>query len=253
MRKVLLVGVAALVAVALLGSTGCRRVRLADAPDGSPASVSTETTRVALGEAEALETTIRMGVGELKVYAGEASSTVALDGTFNYAPASWRPEVAYRMAGTRGLLSISQPERIGSPSFRDTENTWLLAIAPDIPTDLSLRLGVGESNINLRGVDVTGLDVVTGVGEAKIDLSGARTHDLTADIECGVGEVTVSVPSGTGVRISRGSEDGLGDLEAEGFREDGRGLVNSSWSVPGPRIELNIRAGIGDVKVISVD
>ena len=101
-----------------------------------------------------------------------------------------------------------------------------MKIAPDVPTNLSLKLGVGESDVDLRGVDVTALEALTGVGEAKIDLSGERTHDLTARIEAGVGEVTISVPTDVGVRII-GSEDGLGDFTAEGFTRDG-----SSGSTP---------------------
>jgi hypothetical protein len=260
MRKSLLVATALILAVATLGSMGCRRVKLTETPAGRSVNASTETTQVALGGAEALDTIIRMGVGELKLTAGEPSSTVALVGTFDYAPAEWKPEVKYSVDGTEGALYVSQPDPVEIPGLGTTRNTWTVKIAPDVPTNLSLKLGVGESDVNLRGVDLTKLEALTGVGEAKIDLSGERTRDLTARIEAGVGEVTISVPTDVGVRII-GAGDGVGDFTAEGFTRDGSSgstpdggdLVNAAWSGDGPKIELFITHGIGDVKVVSVD
>lgn len=252
MRKAVLVAATAILAVAMLGSMGCRRVRLTDAQTGRSLGVSTETTRVALGAAEELDATIRMGVGLLKLRAGEPSSTTALDGTFDFAPAEWEPEVTYSVEGTRGVLYVGQPDVGVGPSFGRSENTWTLEVAPGVPTSLSLKLGVGESDVDLRGIDLTDLEVITGVGEATIDLSGERTEDLTARIEAGVGEVTVSVPSDVGVRII-GGEDGLGELDADGFRAERGDLTNAAWSGTGPKIELRVTRGIGTMRIESVD
>ena len=57
----------------------------------------------------------------------------------------------------------------------ETENTWELALASGVPTDLSLKLGVGEADVDLSDVDVRYLEAVTGVGETTIDLSGPRS------------------------------------------------------------------------------
>jgi hypothetical protein len=252
MKRIVLCVLAAALAVALVGAAGCRRVRLEDTPSGRPVSVSTETTQVALGEATALKASLRMGVGELNLSAGEASSATALDATFRYAPADWKPEVTYSVAGTEGALYVSQPEHVGGPNFGKSENTWALKLAPDVPTNLSLKLGVGASDVDLRGIDVTELEALTGVGEATIDLAGERTHDLTARVEAGIGAVTISVPTNVGVRIV-GGQDGLGDLSAEGFSEDGNDLVNAAWSGTGPKIDILLTRGIGEVKVVSVD
>ena len=80
----------------------------------------------------------------------------------------------YSVEGTRGALYVSQPDPEEVPNFGKTRNSWTVKIAPDVPTDLSLKLGVGASDVDLRGVDVTALEALTGVGEAKIDLSGER-------------------------------------------------------------------------------
>lgn len=252
MRRSVVVVAAALLAVAVVGSTGCRRVKLADTPAGRSASASTETTQVALAGAESLSTTLRMGVGELKLSAGEPSSTVALDGTFEYAPASWKPEVKYSVEGTGGVLYVSQPDPTDVPNLSTTKNKWNVTIPPDVPTRLSLKLGVGASDVDLRGVDVTELEAITGIGEAKLDLSGERTRDLIARVEAGIGEVTISVPGNVSVRII-GGQDGLGELNADGFSKQGNNLVNGAYSEAGPTITLYITRGVGDVKIVSVD
>ncbi len=260
MRKSVVIAVALLLAVAVLGSTGCRRVKLTETPSGKRLEVSTETTAVALGEAEGLDVTVRQGVGVLKLAAGEPSSTTAMDATFSYAPAEWKPEVTYSVEETRGVLYVGQPEIGVGPNFGTTENEWTIKVAPGMPAKLSLKLGVGESDVDLRGVDVTGLEAITGVGEATFDLSGERTHDLTARIQAGVGELTVRVPSDVGVRII-GAQDGLGDFTAHNFERDdsagatpdGNDLVNAAYSADGPKIELFLTRGIGDVRVVSVD
>jgi hypothetical protein len=249
MRKTTLVAVALIAAVAIAGTAGCRRVKLADDPQ---TAISTETTTVALAGADALATNVRMGVGELKLRAGEPSSTAAMNGTFTYAPASWKPQVAYSVVETRGVLSIEQPESSGPEGFGRAKNTWVVTLAPDVPTSLSVKLGVGEGTLDLRGMDLTGLEVLTGLGQSTIDLSGERTRDLTARIECGVGDVELSVPNSVGVRIVGGS-DGLGDLEADGFSRDGDDLVNAAWSAAGPKLQVFMTRGVGDVKVVSVD
>lgn len=259
MRKSLLVA-ALILAIAMMGSTGCRRVKLADTPSGKKLAVSTETTTVALGDAEGLDMTVRQGVGVLKLAAGEPSSTTAMDATFAFAPVEWKPEVTYSVEETRGVLYVGQTDIGVGPEFGKSENTWEMKVSPDVPVKLSLKLGVGEADVDLRGVDVTGLEAITGVGEATFDLSGERTRDLTARIEAGVGEVTIRVPSDVGVRIV-GAQDGLGDFSADGFERDdsagatpdGNDLVNDAFAGDGPKIELFITRGIGEVTVVSVD
>jgi len=251
MRKRVLIAGALVLAVAMTGWTGCRRVKMADTQLVRTGSESTETTQVALAGVESLGTTLRMGVGELKLSAGEPSSTTALDAEFNVAPADRMPVLSYSVEGTRGALAITQPGSVDL-ALGTSENTWVLRVSRDVPTSLSLKLGVGSSDIDLRGVDVTSLEAITGVGEATIDLSGERVRDMTAHVEAGVGEVIIRVPSRAGVRII-GSSDGIGDLSAPGFSRDGADLVNAAWSGSGTKIELSITRGLGDVKIISVD
>ena len=127
----------------------------------------------------------------------------------------------------------------------DAENRWDLALASGVPTNISLKMGVGQGAIDLSGVDVRHLEAVTGVGETEIDLNGPRSADVSGTITTGVGETTVRLPSNVGVQITGGG-DGLGNVSSEGLT-GGNVLTNEAWSQPGPKITLKVVRGVGDI------
>ena len=254
MSKKMLLLVMLLVLLAAGATSGCRRVRLADT---AGAGARDEARTVGLGEASSLKTSVRMAVGTLTLVAAEPSSTLALDATFTYPQASWKPKVDFSVEATHGTLSVAQPEVSGFPGISlgtigEGDNTWRLKLAAGVPTDLSLQLGVGDSDVKLAGIDVTTLHVVSGVGKTKLDLTGPRTHDLKGSVESGVGQVNITVPSGVGVKLTGGAE-GVGELTAPGFVKSDGALVNSAWAGSGPKMELDLTRGVGEIKVTSVD
>ncbi|HEX9094260.1 MAG TPA: toast rack family protein [Coriobacteriia bacterium] len=246
LRKTVIIAFVVLMAATALTTTGCRAVRL---PDTS--RTTSESKTVALDGATTIETRIRMGVGELSL-SGETSATDALKADFTYEPVSWKPEVSYAVDGGVGKLEVRQPEPTEVPAFKSAHNTWGLVLAGGAPTDLSLQLGVGRSVVDLRNVDVRKLDVLSGVGDCTVDLTGPRANGLTGRVEAGVGKLTIRLPKGVGVRVG-GREDGVGHTTADGFIAQGGSWVNEAYSGSGPRIEIELVRGIGDVTLVLVD
>jgi hypothetical protein len=261
MRRTLIAACAAVLALAMLATiTGCTRVRLQDSPS---ARTYTDNKTVPLAGATRLQTVISIGVGELTVVAADTSASVgasgsaeasgaAMVGSFIYTPKDWVPEVTYAVAGDTGTLRVRQNDRLGGFPFGRPRNTWNLRLPANVPTDLTLTLGVGESTIDLRGADLTDLNVRTGVGATTIDLSGAHTADLGARVEAGVGSLTLRVPRNVGVRVT-GRKDGVGDFAADGFTAQGNTWVNDAYSAAGPKIEIDLVRGVGDVTLVMVD
>lgn len=245
-RKTTTIALVALLALGALGVTGCRRVRIADEPN-----VTTESKTVPLEGAKDVDARVRMAVGELTI-SGETSTTNALDATFEYGPADWRPEVSFDVSDGTGRLEVRQPESVVRPNLRDAHNTWDLTLAGGVPTDLSLQLGVGRSVIDLSKVDVRRLDVLNGVGETTLDLTGVRTSDVDVKIEAGVGRLTIKLPKDVGVRVT-GREDGIGDASADGFAIDGNAWINGAYGEPGPKIEVDLQRGVGEVNLLLGD
>jgi hypothetical protein len=69
-------------------------------------------------------------------------------------------------------------------------NEWDLRLNDDVPTDLVVEMGVGESDLDLDSPALTGLDLQMGAGETPVDLTGDYAQDFDASIEGGVGEAT---------------------------------------------------------------
>jgi hypothetical protein len=252
MRRALMAVLAVLAVGALMAGTGCTRVRLQDSPD---TRTFRETKTVPLEGAKELRAEIKQGVGEFRL-SGESTATTSsaptFRGDFTFAPESWRPEVSYALSGTRGDLTVRQPDNSQAPTLHDVTYGWTLALPAGVPTELDLTLGVGNSEVDLRGLDVTRLDMLTGVGNTTVDLSGPRTGALTGRIEAGVGQLTVKLPTGVGVRIS-GSEDGVGDFSADGFIARGSGWENAAYATgTGPKIDIDLQRGVGNVTLLLV-
>jgi hypothetical protein len=247
-RTMVVAAVAVLALALALGATGCTRVRL----DDNPATASkTLSKTVALEGAGHLSTEISMGVGGLSLSGLDTSGT-AMTGEFVYAPASWLPEVAYGVSEGTGTLSVRQPSDSNVQPFGRMKNTWDVRIARSVPTDLKLRLGVGTSIVDLRGVDLTSLDAKTGVGETTVDLSGPRANGFGARIECGVGKLTLRLPRSVGARVT-GGKDGVGEFRADGVTVNADSWVNDAWSGTGPKIDIVLIRGVGEVEIVLVD
>ena len=247
MKKEITIIAVGVALVGLLAATGCTRVPLSETIGGEPIAVTVDKPSHELEGAETLVGTIRMGVGQLTL-TGSTEDSDTITSRFEYAPVSWKPVVRFETDGTKAQYWVDQPESEPMRLGNDVRNRWTMKFPSGVPTELSLKLGVGESNVDLRNVDVRDLEVLTGVGSTKIDLSGARASDIDARIECGVGETVIRVPGDMGVRII-GGQDGVGDLTTEGFRADGDALVNDAYGSAGPKLEIRLSRGVGDVSI----
>lgn len=246
-RRIVAAAVALTLALAMAGVTGCTRVPLEDVE--GPRGLRVDTQSVALQGAEKLDASIRMAAGRLKLDAG---GPAAMDAEFSYSPRTWKPEVDYSVEGSTGVLAVEQPDPTsGFDMNGDTRNEWDLMLAAGVPLDLDVKLGAGESDIDLSGIDVRTLNVLTGAGQTTVDLSGPRTADVDARIEASVGELTVLVPSDVGVRV-RTSSEGIGDSTYEGLDRDGSDYVNDAYATSSVKIEVMLHRGIGEVTVRTV-
>lgn len=117
---------------------------------------------------------------------------------------------------------------------------------------VTVDLGAGEANLVLGDLLLQRLNVNLGAGNATIDLSGEPREDLEADINAGVGELTLVVPRSAGVRII-GYRDGLGSYQADGFTIDGDYLVNDAYGSAAVTYDIELRRGVGEVVIRMAD
>lgn len=152
-------------------------------------TTKTETKVVELEGAKKAEVDINMGVGELEI---KESTDKMMSGEFVYTIPEWKPEVEYAVNGEEGKLKVSQPSST-DVNMGNNEYRWNLALNKEIPLNMDIKLGVGESNIDLSKLNINNLDIKTGVGEATVDLSGNYKNDVSVNVKGGVGEVELKL------------------------------------------------------------
>ena len=208
-------------------------------------STQTESQSVELGDVDSVQTEIKMGIGELNIRGG---ATNLMDAEFTYNIEEWRPEVDYQQRGSIGELQVSQPDgEINGIPDDDVKYRWDIALQNDVPMDMSVDLGVGESDLALDGLALQNLTVNSGVGEATIDLTGTWEESFDVKINGGVGELTVYLPENVGLRVE--ANTGIGSLVVNGLQRDGDVYTNAAYGESGVTIMLDIDGGIGEITV----
>jgi N-terminal domain of toast_rack, DUF2154 len=226
----------AAMAVALLLSA-CRGTQ-------KPGKLHKASQSVDVGNAQSVHTTLKIGAGELNVTGG---ADQLMEGDFSYNVAAWKPKVNYDVSGDTGKLSVRQGEGSKGPSIGNARNEWDLRLNDEIPTDLDVRMGAGESDLDLDSLALKGLDLKMGAGKTTVDLAGDYGQSFDASIEGGVGEATVRLPSKVGVKVN--AEGGIGKINADGLRREGQAYVNDAYSNSDVTLNVNVRSGVGQIKL----
>jgi len=218
-------------------------------------------------EVESVRTSIAISAGRLTVRGG-ANNLV--DTEISFSNSDWEPEIEYTSSGNTGRLRIEQPETRGIDlNFNDEfTNDWLIQLNDEVVQDLELSVGAGETDIDLRGLQLNYVDIDAGVGEhsinladtsvprvnlnagvgeVSVDLSGKWNNDLRAEFNGGIGELNLLLPADVGIRME--VNGALGAINAPELRKNGRVYTNELYGQSEYVLELEIKAGIGTVNV----
>lgn len=246
--------------VALLAVTGCTGERL------RVGKLQTESRSVELGGAESVQVEIMIAAGELEVSGG---ANELLEAEFTYNVAELEPEVEY----SGGTLAVRTPDvDVKVDSFWDLDDyryEWDLRLNDEVPMEMSVEIGAGRADLELGTLSLARLDVKRGAGEVNVDLSGASSltrleigggagqvtvdltgdwgTDLDANIDGGVGEITVRLPRSVGVRV--GVQLGIGQVNASGFTKDGDDYVNDAYGESDVTLRIDIGGGVGEINL----
>src|SRR5215218_579197 len=133
--------------------------------------------------ARSVRAELRMGAGELNLTGG---ADRLMEADFSYNVADWEPVVNYDVSDDTGALSVKQSIVAGVP-VGEARNEWEVRLNDEVPTDLSVQMGAGESDLNLDSLTLTGLTLHMGSGKTTVDLTGDYARNLDASIEGGIG------------------------------------------------------------------
>ncbi|WP_233434916.1 toast rack family protein [Mesobacillus jeotgali] len=231
MKKMIGFGLAALSAVLIL--SGCNNTILAN-------NESDDEIVVEKDRAKELEVVLNFGAGKMDV-AGGADEWI--NGNAIYEPKKMKPEVSYDLSGKVGKVDISQPDHF---KLGKMKNEWDLKISEDVPVDLVVNAGASDTDLDLKGIQLSNLEVNAGVGEITVDLGGEWKESFDARISSGVGKMTVILPKDTGVRVH--AQKGIGSSSFENLISKGDGVyVNEAYEDAKVKIDLDADLGVGEV------
>jgi hypothetical protein len=230
--------------------------------------LQTKSETVELGDAESVSVEIEMGAGELDVSGGASE---LLEATFTYNVDELDPEATY----SDGKLIVQHADiKEGIGTFFDLDdyrNEWDLRFNEDAPMEMSIDLGAGRTDLTLGSLALTRINIDAGAGEVDVDLSGSQSltvldfnmgvgsatidltgdwqNDLEAAINGGVGELTLRLPKGVGVRVE--VDSGIGSVDASGLTKDGDVYVNDAYGESDVTLRIEVNAGVGQINLIS--
>jgi hypothetical protein len=212
-------------------------------PGGTPqvGKMQSESKSVDPEDAQSVRAQLKMGAGELNLTGG---ADQLMEGDFSYNVADWKPEVSYDVSGDAGELVMRQGGTEGSNLTGETRNEWDISLNDEVPTDLVVQLGAGESDLDLDSLTLTGLKLQMGAGKTTVDLTGDYAQSFDASIQGGVGEATVELPSAVGVKAK--AQGGLGKINAEGLKKVGDAYVNDAYGNSGVTLSVDVQSGVGE-------
>lgn len=227
------------VVLALFLVSGCRFLQTTEIGE-----IRSWTETVALDSASEASVRIAFPAGRLTVAGGSEALAHA---TFRTNAVGWEPGVDYRLNGDQGVLVVDQAND-DTPVGDKLVNEWNLQLSSQVPMRLEIDTGAGESDLDLRGLDLSALDIEIGVGRTVVDLSSALDHDLRATITGGVGELSVKLPADMGVQVS--AETAIGGLTSAGLVRNGDSYVNEAFRGAAHTLYLDISSGIGGIELL---
>ncbi len=145
---------------------------------------------------------------------------------------------------TSGIFSFMPPFVWGSkPGFN-----WDLALAEDIPLDLTVETGASETRLDLSRLKVAQLKVSTGASSTRITFPEAAGR-TRAKIECGMASVDMVVPEGVAARIESSSALASTSVDSNRFPRSGGVYQSPEFDSAENRVDIRIEMGMGSVSV----
>jgi hypothetical protein len=194
-----------------------------------------------LDGASQAELVINPGVGRLRVE--------ALPGTANLLEASLPLGMQkslrrdFDVAGETATF-VLQPQGAAFGPFigGGGRGVWVIGINPEVPVGLVSNLDIGESELDLAGLKLRGVQASTGIGQATVVLPNEGNFE--ARIEGTFGQTTIVIPENLGARIR--IDTGLAGRQLPpGYEREGDVYTSPGFEGADHRVELDVSQAVG--------
>jgi hypothetical protein len=209
-----------------------------------------EEIRQALDGATEAEVIIAHSVGTLRVEALLESANL-IEGTLRPGRGE-RVEPGFTITGEKATFTLrSEGVSVGPfPGGWGGQRTWDLGLNPDVPLELVISLGVGQSDVDLWGLTVSELDVDMGIGQTTVTLP--EEGRFWARIDGAIGQTTIRIPEGLAVRVH--VDTGLAASQLpNSYRCRDDVCTSSGYESAEDRVDLDVSQAIGNIAIRQIE
>ena len=215
-------------------------------PDiGTGQAVAGEEVRQALGGATRAEVVIEPGIGALYIEALPESANL-VEGVVSVGRGQ-SVKRHFAVAGKTATFTLRADGATFGPFTGWADRwSWELGLAPEVPLELEIGLGVGLADIDLTGLTVDDLKVSMGVGRTTVILP--EEGRFYAKIEGAIGETVVVIPAGMAARIRVDTGLAVSDLP-DGYQQRNDVYTSPGYASADDRVDLEVSQAIGKVTI----
>lgn len=199
-----------------------------------------------LEEATSADVTLNFGLRALSVGALSEGGNL-IEGTVELYRGERLVE-RYAVVGEEAQYSLSPEGDTWNafPNWPARIARWDVALSPSIPMVLTIDSGVGETVLDLQGLQVIELSVDGGLGTMRLTLPAQG--DVEGDLNAGMGAVEILVPQGVAVRMQ--VDSGLSNVVVPaGYVRDGDTYTSPGYASAENRVQLRVEGGIGQIRI----
>ena len=209
-------------------------------------AAAAEEISQSLGEATQAQVTVAPAVGSLHIDAlPESNQLVA--GTIHPARGEriWQD---FAIQGETAVFTLQSEGNFVGPFVGrgGAKWDWDLGLSSDVPLELEISLGVGQSDVDLTGLTVSELGLNVAVGQTTVVLPNEGR--FRAKIEGAIGSTVVVIPAEMAARIRFDTALVARQLP-DNYRQEGDVYVSPGYDDAENRVELEIGQAIGNVTI----
>jgi hypothetical protein len=163
------------------------------------------------------------------------------------------PQWKYNQMDSSAELEISSENhkgiRFGWLPFNNATRTWDISLNQKPEWDITLNSGACSADIDLSQNNVKDFTLNTGASDIKVKF-GLQQDTSNVKIRAGASNIEIFIPKDTGIRLSMSGALSSNNFEEIGLVKSGDVYTSAGYSEKSQRIEIDISAGVSNIKII---
>lgn len=204
---------------------------------------SAEQASIPLEGAASARVRISHGAGRLEVYSG-AGPDVLASGTFGGGL-----DFRSRRSGETQEVDMRIHNGFSFPwLWGEGRRDWSFGLNGSLPLSLEFKTGASESRLDLSGLKMTDLRLETGASDTRLTLPAAAGQ-TRARVQAGAASIEVMIPDGVAAKVKVRGGLYSANVDTARFPKSGDAYRSPDYETAANRVDLEIEAGAGSVKV----